>query len=638
MLHATTETYSNVFIVVDALDECTNVDGTRDLLLSELFLLQSQSKTVVCLLTTTRFIPEILDQFEHCATLEIRASDDDVSKYLDGQMSRLAPCVARRNDLRDEIKTTIIKATDGMYVSVLVEIGLCQLITFSRFLLAQLHFSSLTDKTTPKKVRTALESMQKGADALTDAYKTTLDRIKGQPPGLQDLAQQVLSWITYSQRPLTVLELQHALAAELGDAEIDSENIEEESSMVSVCAGLITVDESKIIRFVHYTTQEFFENIECGWLSNAQLKIAMSCIAYLSFDIFGSGSCSTDEQLELRLKTNPFLDYAARYWGHHASHVERKIKEVIIASLLRKEDNVSCATQVLYGSEHDLPWRPLFSQQKPTALHLLAYFGLVECTFALLESKYDPDLMDSRYRTPLSLAAERGQEKIVKLFLARDDVDADQNDEHGQTPLCWAAKSVDETIVKILLAGVNVKTDSLDNDFQTPLSLAAERGYEKIVEPFLARDDMNADQNYRYSQTPLSLAARRGHETIVKLLLTRDDVRANFRDKFFHRTPLCWATIEGHEAIVKLLLARYDVKADSKGNDGRTPLYWAVMEGHKTIVPLLLAREEVMAEVDTLRWLRDERDRLATYGAENLLIDSTIQEMERHLLPAASTS
>ena len=183
LLHATTETYSNVFIVVDALDECTNVDGTRDLLLSELFLLQSQSKTVVCLLTTTRFIPEILDQFEHCATLEIRASDDDVSKYLDGQMSRLAPCVARRNDLRDEIKTTIIKATDGMYVSVLVEIGLCQLITFSRFLLAQLHFSSLTDKTTPKKVRTALESMQKGADALTDAYKTTLDRIKGQPPG-----------------------------------------------------------------------------------------------------------------------------------------------------------------------------------------------------------------------------------------------------------------------------------------------------------------------------------------------------------------------------------------------------------------------------------------------------------------------
>ena len=90
--------------------------------------------------------------------------------------------------------------------------------------------------------------------------------------------------------------------------------------------------------------------------------------------------------------------------------------------------------------------------------------------------------------------------------------------------------------------------------------------------------------------------------------------------------------------MVKLLLARYDVKADSKGNDGRTPLYWAVMEGHKTIVPLLLAREEVMAEVDTLRWLRDERDRLATYGAENLLIDSTIQEMERHLLPAASTS
>jgi NACHT domain len=114
LLHSVTEIYSKVFIVVDALDECTEVDRTRDLLLSELIHLQNQSKTVVCLLATTRFITEILDQFENCVKLEIRATEHDVSRYLDSQILRLAPCVARRKDLQDEIKTKIIEAVDGM--------------------------------------------------------------------------------------------------------------------------------------------------------------------------------------------------------------------------------------------------------------------------------------------------------------------------------------------------------------------------------------------------------------------------------------------------------------------------------------------------------------------------------------------
>jgi Cdc6-like AAA superfamily ATPase len=117
LLHSVTEAYSKVSIVVDALDECTNDDRTRDSLLSELFLLQSRSRATVSLFFTTRFIPEILDQFKYCVRRVIRASDHDINKYLDSHISRLTPCVARKNDLQDEIKTKIIEAVDGMYVS-----------------------------------------------------------------------------------------------------------------------------------------------------------------------------------------------------------------------------------------------------------------------------------------------------------------------------------------------------------------------------------------------------------------------------------------------------------------------------------------------------------------------------------------
>lgn len=69
--------------------------------------------------------------------------------------------------------------------------------------------------------------------------------------------------------------------------------------MVSVCAGLVTVDEqSNIIRLVHYTTQDYFERTWTSWFPNAQTDITEICVTYLLFDAFKTGSCLTDEEFE----------------------------------------------------------------------------------------------------------------------------------------------------------------------------------------------------------------------------------------------------------------------------------------------------------------------------------------------------
>lgn len=87
-----------------------------------------------------------------------------------------------------------------------------------------------------------------------------MERINGQQAGFQLLAKNVLLWITRAKRPLTTSEIQHALAVEIGEAQIDKDNFPEVEDIVSVCAGLVTVDdESNIIRLVHYKTQEYFE-------------------------------------------------------------------------------------------------------------------------------------------------------------------------------------------------------------------------------------------------------------------------------------------------------------------------------------------------------------------------------------------
>jgi hypothetical protein len=81
---------------------------------------------------------------------------------------------------------------------------------------------------------------------------------------------QVLSWIACAKRPITSSELRHALAVELDTSELDEENLPETGDIVSVCAGLVTVDEeSDIIRLIHHTTQEYFERTWTSWFSNA---------------------------------------------------------------------------------------------------------------------------------------------------------------------------------------------------------------------------------------------------------------------------------------------------------------------------------------------------------------------------------
>ncbi|KAF2729730.1 hypothetical protein EJ04DRAFT_588331, partial [Polyplosphaeria fusca] len=163
-------------------------------------------------------------------------------------------------------------------------------------------------------IKTTLDKLSKGSAALDDAYKDAIHRIEGQLAGDSEQAKNVLSWITYAQRPLTTAELCCALAVEHEEEELNPENIPDMEDLVSVCAGLIVVDEeSRVVRLVHYTTQEYLERIRRTWNPRAQLEIASTCLTYLSFNEFKNGSCSTDAELRERLQQNVFLDYAARY-------------------------------------------------------------------------------------------------------------------------------------------------------------------------------------------------------------------------------------------------------------------------------------------------------------------------------------
>lgn len=69
-----------------------------------------------------------------------------------------------------------------------------------------------------------------------------------------------------------------------------------------------------------------------------------------------------------------------------------------------------------------------------------------------MTSKLNIDAEDDWGRTPLSYAAERGHEAIVKLLLATRQVNVDAKDSKGHTPLSYAAGNGHESVVKLLRA------------------------------------------------------------------------------------------------------------------------------------------------------------------------------------------
>jgi len=176
-------------------------------------------------------------------------------------------------------------------------------------------------------------------------------------------------------------------------------------------------------------------------------------------------------------------------------------------------------------------------------------------------AKVDADSKDNEGRTPLSYAAMNGHEGAVKLLLDTDkvevgskdnsaqmrpeqnvglllntlldigEVEADSKYNEGRTPLSYAAERGHEAVVKLLVEA-QAEVDTKDNSGRTPLSYAAERGHGAVVKLLLGSDKVEADLKDN-GRTPVSRITVNGHNAVVRSLmnmcttLLRDGNRTN---------------------------------------------------------------------------------------------------------------
>jgi Cdc6-like AAA superfamily ATPase len=114
VLEAASKGLQRLTIIVDALDECET--RARQVFLSAVETLRRQCE--VRLLATSRPLPTVQSHsaFLGKPTLEVKAPDEDLEKYIRSRASELHSRVMSKPDLLEELVTSTVRATGGMYI------------------------------------------------------------------------------------------------------------------------------------------------------------------------------------------------------------------------------------------------------------------------------------------------------------------------------------------------------------------------------------------------------------------------------------------------------------------------------------------------------------------------------------------
>lgn len=157
---------SKVFVVVDALDECTD-----EKFLETMPRIGDQFR----LLITSRTTTNVSNYLPMAVCINIDAKDADIAKYLKNRIvveRRLQRIIAGDFDLEETIIKTILRNAKGM------------------FLLARLHLDSLAKKQNRRDIRLALDKLPR---ELYGTYDEAMQRLVSQDEQDVDLARSVLA-------------------------------------------------------------------------------------------------------------------------------------------------------------------------------------------------------------------------------------------------------------------------------------------------------------------------------------------------------------------------------------------------------------------------------------------------------------
>jgi hypothetical protein len=294
--------------------------------------------------------------------------------------------------------------------------------THNRFRWAQLTMDQLVTQHTGRDIRNALKSMPM---TLNESYARLLKKI---PHSDKEIVRNVLMWLSYSARPLSISELSEAVVLQETDRDLDSDcRISSPGFILDICHGLVESDQGPL-KLCHDSIRSFLTS---EWIraspvadfyvepASSHREIMRKCLAYLSFDEFAKG-CSSTQSVGHRIRDYPLIWYAAQFWPVHAEEftLDASDEQLILSFFATKQNSGGGSfdswVQVLIPEAH------VRNIARTQPLYYAASYNLVRLIKLLLKSipKESVDQRGGRHgSTPLFVACFRGHSEAAKLLL-----------------------------------------------------------------------------------------------------------------------------------------------------------------------------------------------------------------------------
>ncbi|KAI3323560.1 ankyrin [Xylariaceae sp. AK1471] len=453
--------FDKIYLCVDALDESVSPDSVLE-------SVRELSQTTRVFLTGRRSVEyKVREAYISPIILEITAGQHDIKQFLEIELEKEVKTNPglMKDDLREGIIEKLMSSADGI------------------FLLPALHIANILGENTIKRRRNALGRLP---DTLDGAYDATIARIKMQSPADSELAIEILTWVHYAARPLTIAELRHAVSIEVGAEDFDEEDLPN-PNLLSLCLGLVMLDvKEERVSFVHFTLKEYFQKSAATKLNLGGHKLlAQKCLTYISYksttvplnggwekqeEGWGTSSAKYEHPTQPLLyaedaRTRVFdfpnrryavfftwedhllslnalyalLNYASCQWGFHVEQAaipDSSLTDFVIRYLLLEgtklqvsSANFMLSRDVWHISRHENnayvhPWISWI----PPRLHLVAFFGLCDIWKHLKRTSLDLHSLslDGTGRPPLIYACYGGKSDMVQLILSESDSNIDR--------------------------------------------------------------------------------------------------------------------------------------------------------------------------------------------------------------------
>jgi ankyrin repeat protein len=474
--------------------------------------------------------------------------------------------------------------------------------------LVSLHVNSLASAAalSIKHVRQKLRNLP---TTLSETYQAAMQRIKDQESDHRDIAFKTLAWLTYAFRSLSLRELQHALAIEPGNVELDEELVMDGQSITALCAGLVIVDQgTNVVNLVHYTTKKYFEETRSTYFPDFHASITLSCATYLALDAL------KDADIWELVQRFPLACYAAQYMADHARQtpeesLEPSVLEVLCQLLSNPDkrkpllsllDGLALIQSGFYSSNKSAAQIKEEAENCDAESEMRALFETtpnVGCSTEAPTRAREDEVEDANTRErPLSIST-----------MADGSVDTSTDSRCNESDnVLWDTKlgatripevtalhlaaSMGLAKVASMLLGATSNIDAMDETGKTPLAVAMERGFEKAVE-FLLNSGACVDLHHGHGRAVLLLVTERSWHKAGEIItgkaksLLKDPAATHADDG----VSFLLAAYEGKIDEIERLFEWSNISEDANHDIGAMTLFLAVEREDLNMVQTLLS-------------------------------------------------